>query len=107
MILEGGAIEINGAGQLLTTEAVLLNKNRNPHLSREEIEQELGADWLIYQDLPDLIEACRGGRKGVAQFDTSCFSGEYITGVSDSYLQKIQVARSDQARALRRAANAR
>ena len=75
--------------------------------SREEIEQELGADWLIYQDLPDLIEACRGGRKGVAQFDTSCFSGEYITGVSDSYLQKIQVARSDQARALRRAANAR
>lgn len=41
MILEGGAIEINGAGQLLTTEAVLLNPNRNPHLSREEIEQRL------------------------------------------------------------------
>jgi agmatine deiminase len=41
MILEGGAIEINGAGHLLTTEAVLLNKNRNPHLSREEIEQKL------------------------------------------------------------------
>lgn len=41
MILEGGAIEINGAGQLLTTEAVLLNKNRNPHLGREEIEQKL------------------------------------------------------------------
>lgn len=41
MILEGGAIEINGAGQLLTTEAVLLNKNRNPHLSRESIEQLL------------------------------------------------------------------
>ncbi len=41
MILEGGAIEINGAGQLLTTEAVLLNANRNPHLNREEIEQLL------------------------------------------------------------------
>jgi agmatine deiminase len=41
MILEGGAIEINGAGQLLTTEAVLLNPNRNPRLGKEEIEQRL------------------------------------------------------------------
>ncbi|MEO5712612.1 MAG: agmatine deiminase family protein [Luteolibacter sp.] len=41
MILEGGAIEINGAGQLLTTDAVLLNPNRNPHLSRGHIEQLL------------------------------------------------------------------
>ncbi|GAA5481686.1 agmatine deiminase family protein [Haloferula sargassicola] len=41
MILEGGAIEINGAGQLLTTEAVLLNSNRNPHLSRAEVEEKL------------------------------------------------------------------
>jgi agmatine deiminase len=41
MILEGGAIEVNGAGQLLTTEAVLLNPNRNPGLSRSEIEQKL------------------------------------------------------------------
>jgi agmatine deiminase len=41
MILEGGAIEVNGKGQLLTTEAVLLNPNRNSSLSREEIEQRL------------------------------------------------------------------
>lgn len=41
MIVEGGAIEINGAGQLLTTEAVLLNPNRNAKLGREEIEQLL------------------------------------------------------------------
>jgi len=41
MILEGGAIEVNSAGQLLTTEAVLLNPNRNPHLSREAIEARL------------------------------------------------------------------
>lgn len=43
MILEGGAIEINGAGQLLTTEAVLLNPNRNPELDRAAIEQTLRA----------------------------------------------------------------
>lgn len=41
MILEGGAIEVNGAGHLLTTEAVLLNPNRNPALNRAEIEQLL------------------------------------------------------------------
>jgi len=43
MILEGGAIEINGAGQLLTTEAVLLNPNRNPQLARMDIEARLRA----------------------------------------------------------------
>ncbi len=41
MILEGGAIEINGTGQLLTTEAVLLNPNRNKGLSKENTEQKL------------------------------------------------------------------
>ncbi len=41
MILEGGAIEVNGEGQLLTTEAVLLNPNRNPGLSRGDIERKL------------------------------------------------------------------
>ncbi|MGB3120195.1 MAG: agmatine deiminase family protein [Verrucomicrobiales bacterium] len=41
MILEGGAIEVNGLGQLLTTEAVLLNPNRNPHLDRQQIEARL------------------------------------------------------------------
>src|SRR5215510_14309235 len=41
MILEGGSIDANGAGALLTTESCLLNKNRNPNLSRDEIEQGL------------------------------------------------------------------
>jgi agmatine deiminase len=41
MILEGGSIDVNGAGALLTSESCLLNKNRNPNLSREEIEKHL------------------------------------------------------------------
>ena len=41
MILEGGSIDVNGLGTLLTTESVLLNPNRNPHLSRAQIEQKL------------------------------------------------------------------
>jgi agmatine deiminase len=45
MILEGGSIEVNGAGTLLTTEACLLNPNRNPELTRAQIEQYL-RDYL-------------------------------------------------------------
>jgi agmatine deiminase len=41
MILEGGSIEVNGCGQLLTTEAVLLNPNRNPAMDRAGIEARL------------------------------------------------------------------
>ena len=42
IILEGGSIEVNGAGTCLTTEQCLLNQNRNPRLSRGDIEQRLG-----------------------------------------------------------------
>lgn len=59
MILEGGAIEINGAGQLLTTEAVLLNPNRNPLLSREEIEQLL-RDGLGVSEILWLKQGIKG-----------------------------------------------
>ena len=50
MVLEGGSIEVNGAGALLTTESCLLNKNRNPNLSRDEIEQHL-RDYLGVRDI--------------------------------------------------------
>ena len=41
MILEGGSIEVNGTGTLLTTESCLLNPNRNPEMSKAQIEQKL------------------------------------------------------------------
>lgn len=41
IVMEGGSVEFNGKGTLLTTAACLLNKNRNPHLSQKEIEQYL------------------------------------------------------------------
>ncbi|MCS1410598.1 MAG: Agmatine deiminase [Verrucomicrobia subdivision 3 bacterium] len=41
MILEGGSIDVNGQGLLLATESCLLNPNRNPHLSRQDIKQAL------------------------------------------------------------------
>ena len=45
IVMEGGSIEVNGAGCVLTSEQCLLNRNRNPGLSRDEIEQYL-KDYL-------------------------------------------------------------
>ena len=45
IVMEGGSIEVNGRGTILTTEACLLNKNRNPHLTKAQIEQYL-CDYL-------------------------------------------------------------
>ncbi|MEY9848706.1 agmatine/peptidylarginine deiminase [Streptacidiphilus sp. MAP5-3] len=60
MILEGGAITVDGEGTLITTEQCLLHPNRNPGLSREQIEDELKAMlgvttiiWLPYGGLED------------------------------------------------------
>ncbi|MGC9188732.1 MAG: agmatine deiminase family protein [Sulfurihydrogenibium sp.] len=41
MVLEGGSIDVNGAGLLLTTESCLLNPNRNPNLTKDQIEENL------------------------------------------------------------------
>jgi agmatine deiminase len=52
VVLEGGSIEVNGAGSCLVTEQCLLNPNRNPHMTREEIERflknALGVSHLIW-----------------------------------------------------------
>ena len=71
--------------------------------TEQEVEKMLGADWLIYQDLKDLIRAVQDGNENLSkQFDTSCFSGEYVTGLDQSYLEQVQMLRSDDAKAARR-----
>ena len=68
----------------------------------EEVQEIIGADWLIYQDLEDLEQAVDHEHADVDAFDTSCFSGEYVTGdVSLDYLERLQVVRSDRAKAKR------
>ncbi len=59
MILEGGSIDVNGQGILLTSEQCLLNKNRNPQLARAEIEQQL-KDFLDVSDVLWLGEGIAG-----------------------------------------------
>jgi agmatine deiminase len=59
MILEGGSIDVNGSGALLTTESCLLNKNRNPNLPRDAIEQRL-RDYLGVRDVVWLGDGIAG-----------------------------------------------
>ena len=66
--------------------------------SVEEIEQHLGCDWLIYQDLEDLEAAVREGNSELTQFDSSCFNGQYVTGIEPGYFERIQQLRSDEAK---------
>ncbi|WP_194975812.1 agmatine deiminase family protein [Aquiflexum lacus] len=52
IVMEGGSVEFNGKGTLLTSEACLLNPNRNPHLSKKQIEEYLqgyyGAENILW-----------------------------------------------------------
>ncbi len=71
--------------------------------SEAEIEQFLGCDWLIYQDLADLEAAVAGPKFPNRRFDSSCFSGEYVTGIEPGYFERLQQLRSDDAKKKRRA----
>lgn len=65
----------------------------------EEITKIIGADWLIYQDLEDLIIAVKQGNKALNNFDTSCFDGIYVTkDVDEAYFQKQNVRRINAAK---------
>ncbi|BCT91420.1 amidophosphoribosyltransferase [Lysobacter helvus] len=70
-----------------------------------EIEQLLGCDWLIYQDLADLETAVAGPKHPGKRFDSSCFSGEYVTGIDPDYFERISKLRSDDAKKKRRVAS--
>lgn len=62
----------------------------------EEITKIIGADWLIYQDLEDLISAVRKGNNRVTAFDSSCFDGVYVTqDVDDAYFERLSNQRND------------
>jgi amidophosphoribosyltransferase len=68
-----------------------------------EVEKLLGCDWLIYQDIADLEAAVSGPKHKLARFDSSCFTGEYVTGVEPGYFERIDQLRSDEAKRKRRA----
>ncbi len=65
--------------------------------TNEQICDTIGADWLIYQNLEDLVNSClAGGESSLANFDCSCFNGVYVTGgVTEEYLMRVENSRSD------------
>ena len=75
------------------TELIAYNK------TVEQVAETIDADWLVYQDIEDLIDSAQKGNKDIKNFDTSCFTGEYVTGdVSADYLAHVESLRNDSAK---------
>ncbi|GAB4175055.1 MAG: amidophosphoribosyltransferase [Wenzhouxiangellaceae bacterium] len=66
--------------------------------SVEQVRELIGADRLIYQDLDALERAVRGRNRRIEAFEASCFNGQYVTGLDEGYLERLEQRRSDAAR---------
>ncbi|KAH9832978.1 Amidophosphoribosyltransferase [Rhodofomes roseus] len=67
--------------------------------SLDAIAETIGADLVIFQTLPDLIEAVRQFNPSIQKFDCSVFTGEYVTGgVDEEYLSRLEKIRADNAK---------
>ena len=65
----------------------------------DEVGELIGADWIVYQDLQDLIDAGTEGNPDIKRFECSVFDGQYITGdVDKAYLDRIEALRNDSAK---------
>jgi len=73
-----------------TSELIASNK------SDEDVAKEINADWLIYQKLNDLIESVKEGNPEIQEFETSIFTGEYITPLDENYLEDLENTRKDE-----------
>ena len=63
--------------------------------TEQEVADVIGADWLIYQDLEDLIASAQEGNPEIGKFEISIFNGKYPTPISNEYLQELEVSRHD------------
>jgi len=62
----------------------------------EEVAEKIGADWLVYQDLDDLVDSAREGNPAIKKFDCSVFNGDYVTrDVDEAYLLALEERRKD------------
>ena len=81
---------VYGIDMAATTELIAHQKDEG------QIAKYIGADWLVYQNLEDLIRSAKEGNKEIENFETSIFDGEYLDDqVSSDYLKNLEVLRSD------------
>ena len=73
-----------------TSELIASNKTDN------EVAKEIDSDWLIYQRLDDLIDTVRVGNPEIENFETSIFTGKYITPLVENYLEELENSRKDE-----------
>ena len=70
--------------------------------TEDEVAELIGADWLVYQTIEDLILAAREGNPALRNFDCSVFDGQYVTGdIDEAYLARLSRHRSDRMKRLR------
>jgi amidophosphoribosyltransferase len=87
---------VYGIDMAATTELVAHQR------SEEEIESFINADWLIYQDLQDLIKSVQVGNEEIKQFECSIFNGNYVTDdIDENYLKNLEDLRSDKSKVSR------
>jgi amidophosphoribosyltransferase len=78
-----------------TSELIAANR------TNDEVAEEIGADWLVYQTLEDLIDTVRVGNPDIKEFETSIFTGNYITPLGENYLKDLENSRQDEVKAQR------
>ena len=87
---------VYGIDMAATTELVAHQR------TEKEIEAFIKADWLIYQNLEDLVSSAQVGNEEIKQFECSIFTGKYVTDdIDDKYLENLEELRSDKSKSSR------
>ena len=79
-----------GIDMAATSELIASNK------TDDEVAKEINTDWLIYQRLEDLVDAAKIGNPEIEHFETSIFTGKYITPLVENYLEELENSRKDE-----------
>lgn len=75
--------------------------------TEEEVAENIGADAVIYQTLPDLVDSCASLSETISKFEVGVFSGEYVTPVEPGYFEHLEALRGENAKMKKKEAAAK